>query len=379
MATSTQLSTPPVAQHSDLELQNLVLETGDGEQSAVGVVSDQQPAQPAQPEDGAPVDANSEGLHGAIKPDLSAETFSEEVLEAIKKLHQAWDDYTNDKWSGGSYSHQDLTGAAKILRYFERKLSLKSRIAQSEMLSFMIQSYFRLVDDRLFALERDTATQQASPDAGEEKMCEKTDKGNEAEKVSSEATIPSKNPVLWRDFKRKEEQEKISNVHAIDVLIGEAVIPHNIWPNFHARNILCLQDIRRSWFLRDIMRFQDENETPKDAPITANASQLAAGDYSPMPDRIRINGTSLQKLLEKVLDLELYKEGSPIVLLKPYKILAQHEKTIRGVHAQLRRKFGPTPTGEPSPTSTSSQNPGSSHQFHQGGSSRDEEEERMLE
>ncbi|RAH41704.1 uncharacterized protein BO95DRAFT_517751 [Aspergillus brunneoviolaceus CBS 621.78] len=328
MATSTQLSTSPIAQHSDLESQNLVLETREGEQSAIGVVSDQQPAQP---EDGVPVDANSEALHGAIKPDLSAETFSEEVLDAIKKLHKGWDDYVKHDMNGKSLSHDNITYSTRILRLYERSMSLGSRVAQSDFLSFMIQSYFRLVDDRLFALERGIATQKGSPNAGEEEMCQKTDKGDEAERAFSEATIPNKNPVLWRDFKRKEEQEKISNVHAIDVLIGEVVIPHNIWPNFHARNTLY------------------DNETPKDAPITANASQLAAGDYTSMPDRIRINGTSLQKLLEKVLDLELYKEGSPIVLLKPYKILAQHEKTIRGVHAQLRRKFGPTPTGRTVP------------------------------
>ncbi|PYH85329.1 hypothetical protein BO82DRAFT_429343 [Aspergillus uvarum CBS 121591] len=98
-----------------------------------------------------------------------------------------------------------------------------------------------------------------------------------------------------------------------------------------------------------------------------------------MPDRIRINGASLQKLLEKVLELELYKKNSPIVLLKLYKILVQHEETIRDVHAHLRRKFGAIPIGEPSPTSDSSQNTSSSHQWDQGGSSRNDDEERLLE
>ncbi|PYI36976.1 hypothetical protein BP00DRAFT_491558 [Aspergillus indologenus CBS 114.80] len=358
MATSTQLSTSPVAQHSDLESQNLVLETGDGGQSAVGAASDQQSAQP---EDGVPFDANSENLHEAKESGLSAETSSEEVLDAVKNMYQAWKDYVKGEDDDASYSHTYIGEATDVLRQSERRLSLASRIAQSDILSFMIQSYFRLVDDR--------------QNTGKENLGDEKKKRQEN---NGETTIPSKNLVVWRDFKRKEEQDT-GNVHAIDVLVGDAAIPDNIWPNFHAKTILHLRDIRRSWFLQDLVRFQDDKETLKDAPIPANASQLAAGDYTPMPDRIRINGASLQKLLEKVLELELHKENSPIVLLKPYKILVQHEETIRGVHAQLRRKSGPVPIGEPFPTSDSSQNGGSTHQPDHGGRSLAVEEERLLE
>jgi hypothetical protein len=55
---------------------------------------------------------------------------------------------------------------------------------------------------------------------------------------SGPKTIQTLNKVPWLGFKRKWEEREggTSHVHAIDVLIGDAVIPHDVWRNRFARS-----------------------------------------------------------------------------------------------------------------------------------------------
>lgn len=203
-----------------------------------------------------------------------------------------------------------------------------------------------------------------------------SDEENTAEK-SSIATITRKHRVTWHDFKRKDEKRS-SDVYALDVLIGDAFIPHHIWARFHASEPLHLRDIRRAWFLQDFIRLGVE-ENLTDSPVPANTSQPAEGEYSPFPDRIRINGGPLLKLLEKVLEVELHQENSPLVLLRPFKLLVQYEQGIRSVHTQLRKKFGPIAVSEQAMTFCSNKSFGDPQHSDQAVLSLTEGEEKLLE
>lgn len=218
---------------------------------------------------------------------------------------------------------------------------------------------------RLSALESKSPTEDK--DSDEENTVEK----------SSIATVTRKYLVTWHGFKRKDEKRS-SGVHALDVLIGDAIIPHNIWARFHENEPLHLRDIRRAWFLQDFVRLGDE-ENLKDSPVPANASQLAVGEYSPFPNRIRINGGPLLKLLEKVLEVELHQENSPLVLLRPFKLLVQYEPGIRSVYTHLRKKFGPIAVSEQVMIFRSNKSFGDSQHSDQAVRALSEDEEKLLE
>lgn len=203
--------------------------------------------------------------------------------------------------------------------------------------------------------------------------------GNEetAAENTVEGAIPEEFRATWDDFKRKYDKRP-TELHALDVLIGDAIIPHNIWARFHSRDVIHLRDIRRAWFLQDLFRFGSE-ENPIDASAPANTTQPAEGEYSPFPDRIRINGGPLLKLLEKVLEVELHQENSPLVLLRPFKLLVQYDQEIRSVHAQLSKKYDPAVIQEDATESSSEERPITTQVSDQTGISLSDDEVKLLE
>ncbi|KKP04181.1 hypothetical protein THAR02_03699 [Trichoderma harzianum] len=75
--------------------------------------------------------------------------------------------------------------------------------------------------------------------------------------------------------------------------------------------------------------------------------------YPSMPDRIRINGEPLRKLLEKALEVDFSsgglidsKSSCSVVFLKPYKLFVQNESRIRQIYEQLEQKFADPETQE---------------------------------
>lgn len=201
--------------------------------------------------------------------------------------------------------------------------------------------------------------------------------GDEDKMENSLTVIPREYRVTWVDFKRKDEKKRSADVHALDVLIGDAIIPHKFWARFHSGETLHLRDIRRAWFLQDLIRSGDEENTT-DTAVPVHLSQSTEGEYPALPDRIRINGAPLLKLLEKVLEVELHQENSPLVLLRPFKLLVHYEQEIRSVHTQLKKKFEPTAVAEQALTSPD-ENPESSQNSDQTGLSLNEDEVKLLE
>lgn len=63
------------------------------------------------------------------------------------------------------------------------------------------------------------------------------------------------------------------------------------------------------------------------------------GFYHPIPDRIRINGLQPRKLLQKILDIKIGSSSSPVVILKPFKLLEFYEDVIRGLYERLSESF----------------------------------------
>ncbi|PLB48475.1 hypothetical protein P170DRAFT_477090 [Aspergillus steynii IBT 23096] len=198
------------------------------------------------------------------------------------------------------------------------------------------------------------------------------------EKKELKVTTTRKNLVQWHDFMRNHQKKVPGKVHAIDVLIGDAVIPHEIWSKPQSERPFHFRYRGQSMLLQDVWRVRDDEVASKDAPVPAGTSHLPEGDYPHMPDRIRINGDSLQKLLEKLLNIEIHQKGSPIVLLKPFKLLVQHEKAIRDLHTQLRKKFGPIAITEQFPNCPSNQTPDDPQPSSQSGYFSIEEKEKLL-
>jgi hypothetical protein len=171
----------------------------------------------------------------------------------------------------------------------------------------------------------------------------------------SEYTIPSLNRVYWQQFKRRYKDKKaIKNQHAIDVLIGPPIIPHQIWrapfAQRHATHLRELDIIRRynSLYMNELIGAKTQNddqigpEYQGDFNFSPDYYKVSSDTYTPMPDRLRINGKPLILLLEKTLELSLSREeasGPPVVLLKPFKLLIQRNDQIRELYSQMKAKF----------------------------------------
>ncbi|KAJ2993128.1 hypothetical protein NUW58_g1941 [Xylaria curta] len=168
----------------------------------------------------------------------------------------------------------------------------------------------------------------------------------------SKLTIPTLNRVMWPDFKRHyEELRDVSTEHAIDVLIGEPVIPHIVWREQLLRSVprhledlgLLYQSLSSSSFADRkepaTVWGQEGSEIQKKTFLPSNDSSTISKDsYTPMPDRIRINGEPLLLLLREAIGIgDSFKD--PCVVLKPFKLLVHNERHIRNLYSQLQEKF----------------------------------------
>ncbi|KAK1244161.1 hypothetical protein MKX08_002299 [Trichoderma sp. CBMAI-0020] len=173
-------------------------------------------------------------------------------------------------------------------------------------------------------------------------------------KVSEEAerafldlfrNLPNLTTVVeaWSDFKRNYDQERNhTEEHAIEVLQGDPVVPHHIWRNRRIRQRpIHLKDHYQLASLQIFANTKDASDitSPGDPRIPITKPEILREAYHPIPERIRINGEPLRQLFEKALELEFSAYSGSIVLLKPYKLLVQHEEQIRHMHEQLARKF----------------------------------------
>jgi hypothetical protein len=84
---------------------------------------------------------------------------------------------------------------------------------------------------------------------------------------------------------------------------------------------------------------QPDPKGPKTPLGVVKTTEISHGFYPPIPARIRINGESLKDLLEKALEVEFKSSNAPIVLIKPFKLLLQHNDRIRSLYVQLKQKF----------------------------------------
>lgn len=263
--------------------------------------------------DGAPLTLSDQQpkVNGELKNDPPNTQTSEAKSDpTTKEAEKAFLEMFSDL--GGCYSGDiDASIVHDFVLRREQEMTLSWRKRQARNYSWVLQAYLRLLEDRLTALEDKTSTEC---DDGEKKK-------DDGENQKKETTIPTLNKVTWPDFKRKGKRNR-SEEHAIDVLIGDPVIHHHIWNPFARRNLIEL-----------------ERWSPPPVPEPSPVAKMS-GDSHPIPDRIRINGESLKQLLEKVLEVE-FKPDIPVVLLKPFKLLMQHNNDIRNLYKQLKTKFGP--------------------------------------
>ncbi|OTA05566.1 hypothetical protein A9Z42_0062470 [Trichoderma parareesei] len=221
----------------------------------------------------------------------------------------------------------------KRLLLEEADMPLHWRIRNVKILSFVFHAYLRLMEDRISVLEGRKGLNE--PEEEEEKQ--------ETE-VPVPKAIASLRRVKWSEFKRKhEEKRSINDEHAIDVLVGDPFIPHDVWRNAQLRkNPLCLTERRRYTAFQLFGGFQEMPEFagPADTKTPGIKTHELFGHVSPpIPHRIRINGEPLKQLLEKALDVDFNSSGCPVVLLRPFKLLVHYDDRIRHIHRQLERKF----------------------------------------
>lgn len=179
----------------------------------------------------------------------------------------------------------------------------------------------------------------------------------EGENVSK--TIPMVNRVPWAMFKRKYDDKTCMNrVHAIDVLVGEAVIPHEVWRD-RATGKMPEHLFERERRLRAYEAWisvaqgggplpkqpqQDQaNANPQKEPMPSERPvEASEDDYPSVPERIRINGEPLKQLLESALDVDFMCPGSPVVMLRPFKLLVLNKDRIYKLYTRLKEKFSNT-------------------------------------
>ncbi|RSL93468.1 hypothetical protein CEP52_013219 [Fusarium oligoseptatum] len=215
-------------------------------------------------------------------------------------------------------------------------MSLDWRTRRARQLSFTLQAYFRLLEDRLVSLEDerlDTKLKRSpSPSERGSKDTDVDVNGGANGKDEANGAIPILNRVAWPEFKRKyPEKRNTSHEHAIDVLVSDPVIPHEVWNDrvarTHPQHLDSLD--RRIRLLRIFGEqdpfgdFGDSNGAGSAARNESAMAQIPRDSSQSIPDRIRINGKPLKWLLENALEL-----------------LVKYGARIRSLHTQLERKFG---------------------------------------
>lgn len=106
--------------------------------------SDESTPKPSEPTDG------SSSEHQTETNDLKDlnEAWSIETHEAVERLYKYLQTYITGDLGEAGPAHGFVGLGADVMRRHERTLPLESRIKQNDIFSFMIQAYFRLVDDR---------------------------------------------------------------------------------------------------------------------------------------------------------------------------------------------------------------------------------------
>ncbi|KAI0384794.1 hypothetical protein F5Y04DRAFT_293094 [Hypomontagnella monticulosa] len=246
-----------------------------------------------------------------------------------------------------STTSQKIQNAYDFIIRNEHAIPLHFRISHARGFSFALQSYFRLMDDRLAILE------------GKSKGDDEVPAPLLAQHSSEKVTTPSLNRVAWPGFKRAYKIEKlgVDEKHAIDVLTGEPVIPHDVWRNRLAQTDPIHIGEGRRWNLFQIIadpqnpisdaRDGIESTAQKESSIAPGSSRTLHGYYPSVPSRIRINGEGLRRLLKKVLELDI--PDAPVVFIRPFKVLLQYNSRIRSLYEQLRQKFERQSSVSPDP------------------------------
>ncbi|KAF5549496.1 aaa family atpase [Fusarium mexicanum] len=307
-------------------------------------------------------------------PDIENDT-DNDLLEGSKEAHKAFLEFFEQLERSfhpqGNYS-RSARGVRRLqdkIQEYEARMPLKWRIGQARKLSFVITAYFRLLEDRLFSLESQTPEDGHSSSEGsssDNNNGEGSDEEGSDNDDEANNTIPTLNRVPWPEFKTNfEENKEPSQKHAIDVLMDNPVIPLEVWTDQIAKrrpqHLVHFRRRMRPFQFEEQLIFGDFDDPDAALPKTrvepsksTTTAQPPRDAYSPIPDRIRINGKSLQLLLEKALEVDL---GSPIVFLKPFKVLVKYDGQIRSLHQQLEKKFlqdcaEPTSSNMPEPSHT---------------------------
>lgn len=140
---------------------------------------------------------------------------------------------------------------------------------------------------------------------------------------------------------------KLDPMCCIDVLIGKADIPYDVWKNrllrnfpTHLSSFRSFSTTRRSWIgpfggITD-QRIQDDDQAQEEIAEVLGRQDLN-DVHSTLPDRMRINGQALKQLLFKIFDVPT-QERPPlapphmprrsVVMLKPFKLLVHHRSDI---------------------------------------------------
>ncbi|KAI0905898.1 hypothetical protein F4823DRAFT_609280 [Ustulina deusta] len=237
----------------------------------------------------------------------------------------------------------------------EARMPLRWRTERSNLLSFTVQAYLRLIEDRLAALELDSPEKQkrnsSSERAGQRADSQHTSRSSSSsrkeeihqETRNTNATKPDLNPVPWQDFKRKHDVERNpSQEHTIDILTDDPIIPHDVWRDrYYRQHPMHLRDQRRYryFFFNINLQTNSPEKVHKDPTPAAKTAKTSPDFYFPIPDRIRINGEALIQLLDKTFELSTETVDKPLVILKPYKVLVHHANGIRRLHQKLANKY----------------------------------------
>ncbi|KAL6819206.1 hypothetical protein V8C40DRAFT_276731 [Trichoderma camerunense] len=311
--------------------------------------------------------------HTEISPPSETPSNDEKVKDTEtqpKSLDSKMDDDNQSREAEQAFldlfnNSEKMDGSVRVANDYilthEATLPMEWRIKNGKNLSLALGVYLRLMEDRISNLETSGGLLAKAGGTSEGLLAKtggtsgellaKNEEASDSEEKKEDLPVPKTMAVLkrkeWPEFKRAhDENRNMNEEYAIDILIGDPIIPHDVWRyrKNEERNTRLLRGYESHTLIPNML--EKAQIVTQDTKLQSTKSPEALREpYPSMPDRIRINGIPLKELLEKALEAG-FKSSCSAVFLKPYKLLVQHESQIRQIYKQLKQKFTDTDAQE---------------------------------
>ncbi|KAL9626028.1 MAG: hypothetical protein Q9204_007641, partial [Flavoplaca sp. TL-2023a] len=237
----------------------------------------------------------------------------------------------------GSKEEDSMSEGPGILEEDTRKDLVEQRSKAPKRVE-QLYDYIKLMEDRMAAMESQLQEVKVESVAAEPKqettseLAQPTSVNGEAEEASPPPPPPPKQLQLSVAHLKWDEFDKIgtSGKHVIDVLIGDP----DYMKSRRQKKAAKLEEKKENTEDRD-KKTRDEDKK-EDHESNQPRSASAGEKRSLLPERMCINSDLLIAILNDITSLNL---GSPLIMIRPFKVLINWETEIRQRLALLESKW----------------------------------------